>query len=934
MAGSAKGVPNFNEEITDSESADSDGGDDKDDTEEEEIEVRLLAAMATRFAAVVQVEEEDVEAFGNADENALEGGADGDPLVNEHVVESHIENVRIVQQYIQEISSATFDNGNLDEDVVERLRNPLEGEVDLSDPDIRLSLDIFLSCSHASEATYISICDAIRRRFPDTQILSHHLAKKTLERLTGVVSVLDDMCVNSCHAFTGPLKDCITCSECGEARYHDAAPGQQPKARQQVCTIPLGPQIQALRRSKTGAIAMRYRDRKTQEILEDNDQDPIYDDIFSGSTFLAFLDFAERVQLGPHDTTVTFSLDGAQLYQNKKSDTWIAIWIINDYHPNTRYKKKHVLPALVIPGPNKPKNIDSFVYRSFHHLSALQHENESKGLRVWDAYAEETILSRIFFLFGTADAVGLTEIDGRVGHHGTHGCRVSCGMKGRHKPNSGHYCAAHLRPSGSLIDDNNHPDYNFRAQPKLPSVELYQINLEKVIASRNQTDYEHNRKLTGISKPSILSGLSPERALPVPSCFTLDLMHLLFINLGELLVPLWRGTLSCDSSDDKNTWNWATLTGNTWLEHGKLVADAKKYFPSSFHRPPRNPADKISSGYKATEYFLYLFGLGPALFRTVLPKEYWQHFCKLAHAVRIITQRRISQAQVREAHYYLTQFVEGYEHMYYQRRMDWLHFCRPCIHALLHAAPEITRVGPGAYLTQFTMERAIGDLSGDIRQPSNIYGNLCQIALQQSQVNALKTLCPEFDPNSNPSLPTYSIDIGNGYVFLRPRDKRAVNLSGAACEKVDNTIGRTKIRRWGRLRLPNGQVARSRYKEERSTLSNQRISRNIKVFSIILTDPATLSFTQFRVNNEVKFGEVLFFFLNETLENTDYYALVSLYGPPMQTFSKNQATHYKPVLTTVMMICVSFALHLSFQLSRCNHFQYLLMMLVWIITGL
>ena len=77
-------------------------------------------------------------------------------------------------------------------------------------------------------------------------------------------------------------------------------------------------------------------------------------------------------------------------------------------------------------------------------------------------------------------------------------------------------------------------------------------------------------------------------------------MHLLFINLGELLVPLWRGTLHCEPSDNIDTWDWAKLVGNVWIEHGKLVADATKYFPSSFHRPPRNPAEKISSGYKAT----------------------------------------------------------------------------------------------------------------------------------------------------------------------------------------------------------------------------------------------------------------------------------------------------------------------------------------------
>jgi hypothetical protein len=523
------------------------------------------------------------------------------------------------------------------------------------------------------------------------------------------------------------------------------------------------------------------------------------------------------------------SLDGAQLYQNKKSDTWIAIWVINDYDPATRYKKKHILPALVIPGPNKPKNFDSFLFRSLHHLSALQQENDGRGIYVWDGFLKEIVLSRVMFMFGTADALGLPEIDGRVGHHGAQGCRMSCGMKGRHKPGSGHYYAAHLCPNESVTPDSNHPDYNFRAIPTPLSAETYKANLTVVINSKDKSEYEQNRKLTGLSKPSLLNALNPAMSFPVPRCFTIDLMHLLFINLGELLIPLWRGVIQCEPSDDKQTWDWATLTGDIWLEHGKLVAAATKYFPSSFHRPPRNPAEKISSGYKATEYFLYIFGLGPALFRTVLPFKYWKHFCKLAHGVNIITQRQISMAQVREAHSYLTQFVEEYENLYYQRRMDRIHFCRPCLHTLLHAAPETTRVGPGTYLTQFTMERAIGDLGGDIRQPSNIYGNLCQIALRQSQLNSLKSLWPELDPDSDQSLPAFSMDLGHGYVLLRPRDKNVFTATGSQEEKLYDTIGRSTIKRWGRLRLPNGQVARSVYKENKSTLLNQRVSRNVKV---------------------------------------------------------------------------------------------------------
>jgi hypothetical protein len=145
-------------------------------------------------------------------------------------------------------------------------------------------------------------------------------------------------------------------------------------------------------------------------------------------------------------------------------------------------------------------------------------------------------------------------------------------MKGRHKPNSGHYSAAHLRPNGINADDCNHADYNFRGVPQNPSVETYQANIAKVVASINQADYEKNRKTTGLSKPSIISGLSLSKTLSVPHCFTVDLMHLLTLNLGELFIPLWRGELKCENTEDKNSWDWVVLTGDAWVKHGKLVA--------------------------------------------------------------------------------------------------------------------------------------------------------------------------------------------------------------------------------------------------------------------------------------------------------------------------------------------------------------------------
>jgi len=49
------------------------------------------------------------------------------------------------------------------------------------------------------------------------------------------------------------------------------------------------------------------------------------------------------------------------------------------------------------------------------------------------------------------------------------------------------------------------------------------------------------------------------------------------LNIGELLIPIWHGTLKCELTDDKATWDWATLVGETWLTHGKLVAAQQNF---------------------------------------------------------------------------------------------------------------------------------------------------------------------------------------------------------------------------------------------------------------------------------------------------------------------------------------------------------------------
>jgi hypothetical protein len=319
-------------------------------------------------------------------------------------------------------------------------------------------------------------------------------------------------------------------------------------------------------------------------------------------------------------------------------------------------------------------------------------------------------------------------------------------------------------------------------------------------------------------------------------------MHLISLNLPDLLLGLWRGTIDCDRGDSRSEWPWMCLTGDTWRKHGREVALCRQYLPGSFDRSPRNPAEKISSGYKAWEFLLYLFGFGPGLFLDVLPNVYWRHFCKLVQGVRIVHQRRIKTAQLTLAHALLLQFVEEFETLYYCRLPTRLHFVRQSVHAMIHLALEAMRIGPGVYIQQWTLERTIGSLGEEVKQPLHPFANLANRGLRRSQMNALKAMIPDFDPDKG-RLPRGSVSLEGGFVLLTATDNKPHLLKDeyamAFRDFMLSEIGplasdwKPLCIRWARLRLPNLQVACAVWKEgdrpKTPESETGRCSRNVKV---------------------------------------------------------------------------------------------------------
>ncbi|TEB30690.1 hypothetical protein FA13DRAFT_1755066 [Coprinellus micaceus] len=258
-------------------------------------------------------------------------------------------------------------------------------------------------------------------------------------------------------------------------------------------------------------------------------------------------------------------------------------------------------------------------------------------------------------------------------------------------------------------------------------------------------------------------------------------MHLTALNITDLIMGLFRGTLEVGPGDDIDTWDWAVLTGDTWKEHGAIVASFKRHLSSSIDRPPRDPSKKINSGYKAVEFLNYVYGMLPALLYGVLPEPYYGNFCKLVYGVRIICQRVITADELREAHRAFTEFVVDFEEIYVQRDASRIHFVRQCIHNLIHLCPETIRVGPLSLLAQWLMEHTIGNLGEEIKQPSNPYKNLSERGLRRAQTNAAISML-NLDPP--PAPPKGSVELGDGYFLLNPTAPRVRPLSSSLSSQI------------------------------------------------------------------------------------------------------------------------------------------------------
>jgi len=193
-----------------------------------------------------------------------------------------------------------------------------------------------------------------------TNNISLYKVKKYLKDVIGLVPVFYDMCENSCICYTGSYELYQNCPICNSSRFD--AKGKAKKVMPYLSLIDrLKVQFNDNNRSKELLYRHKY-------ITNKNDDD--LDDIFDGKIYKELVN--KNLFNNERDVALTASCDGYQIFKQKTDDCWLFIVINNNLHPSLRVKKENLLVPFLIPGPNQPKDFNTFLRPFINEMKQLE----------------------------------------------------------------------------------------------------------------------------------------------------------------------------------------------------------------------------------------------------------------------------------------------------------------------------------------------------------------------------------------------------------------------------------------------------------------------------------------------------------------------------------------------------------------------------------
>ena len=525
-----------------------------------------------------------------------------------------------------------------------------------------------------------------------------------LEKLTGVKAQFIDCCRDNCIAFTGEYADKAECPYCQQDRFQDP---DHKKPWKTALYIPLVPRLRLQYRNAARAeVLTGYR-----QSLEQSESGTEVRDFFDGKLFRDF----HRRELGlfgdPHDVALHLSLDGVQLTNMSNYEVTPVIYINLNLPPQERYKVNNILAGMLIPGPKKPKVLDTFLRPLVDELLQL-----GNGVSAVDGRNCVEFRLRAWVTMVTGDGPALAEAIGmkRPGN-AVRPCRT-CMIRAE---------------KGSRIYYVPHSGYDFENPPLRSDVRRW-------IKLVEEGDSDDHRKETGITRSSILLEL---QSLHFTRSFPVDIMHLVLQNITPTLFKLWNRTkLAVDKSSHANFQVRRYHLDDEAVETiSSALSDARANIPTYLGHAPRR-IDNHHKGYKAAEWEAWLTLFGVPLLDQRLDDQCVDNFRILSRIYTIATQHSIALADVGVLDALVVQFVRSYEQIYLysgesNKDPQRLPVCSVNVHYLLHLPAYIRDCGPARYWWQFPMERFCGVIKPKARSKSRLGTSLANAIVLTERLN-------------------------------------------------------------------------------------------------------------------------------------------------------------------------------------------------------
>jgi Transposase family tnp2 len=382
-------------------------------------------------------------------------------------------------------------------------------------------------------------------------------------------------------------------------------------------------------------------------------------DIFDGSVYLKLVttqvvvDGKELPHVyfsDPRDIALGLSTDGFSPFRRRKRTAWPLIIFNYNLPPELRFSKEYMMCLGVIPGPKKPKDIDSFLRPAVEELLKL-----ACGVRAFDVLLGTLFALHAFLIIIFGDIPAMSMVMKMKGHNGFSPCRA-CKITGVRIP------GALSTVSYVPLDRSRHPNaqdscyikcYDAYDLPLRTHSEMLAQGREVQLAA---TTTESNRlsKAYGVKGLPILSYLT---SVSLPRSFPYDFMHLLWENVIPNLVLLWTGDFKgvdegCESYK---------LRKVVWEAVGEATATAGTTIPHVFcSRPPNIVRDR--SSYTADSWSFWALYLGPILLHRKFAKpKYYDHFVALVKLLHICLQFELSEDDIKTLRDGFVAWVQKYE---------------------------------------------------------------------------------------------------------------------------------------------------------------------------------------------------------------------------------------------------------------------------------